>query len=133
LIGVGIIAATLAARAPRWALASFFAVWLAFNYAMLREKRRAILAAADANRIYVAAVIDFAREHPEIQVVGYDGRPPEMHVWGIEGAVHLSLGNGAQLYPASSPEFESARMKAPAAIVRCQPDGRVSVVLSHAR
>jgi len=127
LIGVGIIAATLAARAPRWALVSFFAVWFAFNYAVLREKRRAILAAADANRIYVAAVADFAREHPEIQVVGYDGRPPEMHVWGIEGAVHLSLGNSAQLYSASSSEFESARIKAPAAVIHWQPDGRVWV------
>jgi hypothetical protein len=127
LIGVGIIAASLATRAPRWTLAGFFVIWFAFNYAVLREKRRVILAAADANRVYVAAVSDLARENPDIQLVGYDGRPPEMHEWGIEGAVHIFLGNAAQLYPASSPEFESARTKAPAAIIHWQPDGQVWV------
>jgi hypothetical protein len=127
LIGVGIMAAILAARAPQWALVGFFVVWLAFNYTVLRQKRRAILATADANRLYVAAVSDFARDHSEIQVVGYDGRPPEMHEWGIEGAVHIFLGNAAQLYPVSSPEFESARTKAPAAVIHWQPDGQVWV------
>ena len=127
LIGVGIIAATLAARVPRGFLVAFFVIWFGFNYAMLRHYRKAILAAADANRVYVAAVADFAREHPEIQVVGYDGRPPEMHEWGIEGTVHLLFGNAAQLYPAISREFEDARTKAPAAVIHWQPGGQVWV------
>jgi hypothetical protein len=126
LIGVAIVAATLAVRAPRWVLVSFFVAWFAFNYAMLRQKRKAILAAADANRTYVAAVADFARQHPEIQVVGYDNSPPEMHPWGIEGAVHLFLVN-AQVYPAPSQEFEAARTKAPAAVIHWQADGKVWV------
>jgi hypothetical protein len=127
LIGAGIVAATLAMRAPRWLLVSFFVVWFALNYAELRQKRRAILAAADANRIYVAAIADFARQHPEIRVVGYDGRPPQMQEWGIEGAVRIFLGNASQLYPATSPEFENAKTKVPAAVIHWQPDGKVWV------
>jgi hypothetical protein len=127
LIGVAMIAATLAVRAPRWALVCFFAAWFAFNYAMLRPKRRGILAAADANRTYVASVADFARQHPEIQVVGYDGRPAEMQQWGVEGVAHLFFGNAAQLFPVPSPEFEDARKKAPAAIIHWQPGGHVWV------
>jgi hypothetical protein len=127
LMGAGIIAAALAARAPQWLVVSFFVVWFALNYADLRKKRRVILAAADANRTYVAAVSDFARAHPEIQVVGYDGHPPQMQEWGIEGAVHIFLGNGARLYPAASPEFENAKTKTPAAVIHWQPDGQVSI------
>lgn len=127
LIGAAIVIATLAVRAPRWALASFFVVWFAVNYAMLRPRRKAFLAAADANRIYVAAVSGLAREHPEIQVVGYDSSPTEMHEWGIEGAVHIFLGSSAQLYQASSSEFGHARTQAPAAIIHWQPGGQVLV------
>jgi hypothetical protein len=126
LIGFGIIAATLASRAPRWLLVSFFIAWFALNYAMLRPKRSAILASANDNRTYVAAVADFARKNPEIQVVGYDGSPPEMHVWGIEGAVHLFFAN-AQVYQASSREFETSRTKVPTAVIHWQPDGHVWV------
>ena len=127
LIGVAMIAAALATRVPRWALVGFFVIWFAFNYAMLRPKRKAILAASDDNRAYVAAVSGFAREQPGVQAVGYDGAPPAMHEWGIEGAVHIFMGNAAQLFPAASSEFESARTKAPAAIIHWQPDGRVWV------
>jgi hypothetical protein len=127
LIGAGIVAAILAMRTPRWLLVSFLVFWFALNYAGLRQKRRAILAAADANRTYVAAVSDFARQHPDVQVVGYDGRPSEMQEWGIEGAVHIFFGNAAQLYPAQSPEFENARTKAPSAVIHWQPDGKVWV------
>ena len=127
LMGIGIAAAALALRAPRWALVSFFIVWFGLNYAVLREKRRGILAAADANRVYVAAVADFARKNPDVQVVGYEGSPPEMHEWGIEGAVHIFLGNAAHLYPAGSPDFQEAAAKVPAAIIHWQPDGKVRV------
>jgi hypothetical protein len=127
LIGAGIMVAALAARVPRWYLVSFFVLWFAFNYAMLRPKRKAILAASDANRVYVAAVAGFAPEHPRIQVVGYDGRPPEMQEWGIEGTVHLFFGNTAKLYPASSPDFENAKTKAPAAVIHWRADGHVWV------
>jgi hypothetical protein len=128
LIGVAIVAGALAAHTPRWILVTFFAAWFVFNYAMLRQKRKAILAAADANRAYVAAVSDFARDHPEIQVVGYDGSPADMHSWGVEGTVHLFLVS-AQVYPVPSREFEDARAKAPAAIIHWQSYGRVWVAL----
>jgi hypothetical protein len=127
LIGVSLAVAALAPRVSPRVLVSLFVVWFAFNYAMLREKRRALLAAADDNRIYIAAVADFARQHPEIRVAGYDGGPPKMHEWGIEGAVHLFFGNAAQLYPVSSPKFEAARTKVPAAIIHWQPDRHVWV------
>ena len=125
LIGLGIASATLALRTPRWVLLSFFLAWFALNYVALRQKRSAFLAAADANRAYVAAVADLARKNPDVQVIGYDGRPPQMQEWGIEGAVHIFLGNAVQLYPASSPGFHEAAAKAPAAIVHWQPDEKV--------
>lgn len=127
LIGLGIAAATLALRTQRWVLVSFFVVWFGLNYAALRERRRAILAAADANRVYVAGVADFARANPDVKVFGYDGSPPAMHEWGIEGAVHLFFGNAAQLYPAASLNFREAAAKASAATIHWQPDGHVWV------
>jgi hypothetical protein len=127
LIGIAIVVATLSSPVPRWLLVSFFLFWFPFNYAMLRRERKAILAAADANRSYVAAVAGFAQQHPKIQVVGYHGRPQEMHDWGIEGTVHLLFGNAAHLFEASSQEFEQARAKAPTAVIHWQPDGNVWV------
>lgn len=120
LIGLAVAAATLSPRIPRWALICFFAIWSIANYAALRQKRKAILAAADDNRIYVAALADYARQHPEIRLVGYDGRPPEMHEWGIEGAVHLFFGNKAQLVSASS-------TNRPEAVIHWTPDKHVWV------
>lgn len=127
LIGVAIAAASLASRTPSWALISFFILWFGLNYAALRGKRSTILAAADANRIYVGALADFARKNPEIQAVGYDGSPPEMHEWGIEGAVHILFGNGARLYPAASPDFKEASAKLPSALIHWEPNGKVTV------
>ena len=121
LIGVAIAGATVAARSPKWLLISFFVVWFTVNYAILRGKRKAILAAADNNRAFVAVVADFARLHPDIQVAGYEGSSPEMHEWGIEGVVHLFFGKAVKLYRAGSPEFEQARSKIPAAVIHWRP------------
>ena len=120
LIGLSIVAAALATQSPRWLLVSFFIGWFTLNYAMLRPKRKAILAASDDNRVYVAAVRDFARKNPGIQLVAYDGSPPEMHEWGIEGAVRIFWGNAAQLVPASGE-------KPAQAVIHWRGGGQVSI------
>ena len=49
---------------------------------------RCRLTIAFENRPYVEALGEFLRQQPYIRTVIFDGGPPAMNRWGIEGAMH---------------------------------------------
>ncbi len=118
LIGVAVMIAVVCARSPRWLVLGGLALWLAGNYALFTDKAKEILAAGGDNRVYFETLSDVAHRHPELKAFGYDGYPPQMYEWGVEGAVHLLFNLNASLYPASSAEFAAARSKSPACVLR---------------
>jgi hypothetical protein len=97
LAGAAIALAALAARLKpvhAAALAAvFFAIWIPWNYGHLRTLRRALLAAANENRTYVATLAQMARDLPEMRTFVYDGFPHDLHVWGVEGALQYLYGH----------------------------------------
>lgn len=87
LTGLAVALAVASERWRGWALALLFAVWLPWNYQLLREGRRAALTVGPENREYVEQLGAFARRHPELRTVLYDGGPAGMNVWGVRGAL----------------------------------------------
>jgi hypothetical protein len=74
----------------KW-LAAPLALWLAFNYSEMRQRRRATIAEADENRAYVHALADFARHNPDVDTVLFDTKPALLPRWGAEGAVRYGF------------------------------------------
>jgi len=94
LAGLAVVAAVIASRLhPAW-IAGFFLVWLPFNYQHLRNQRRAALTIAQENHAYVTAVGEAVRGAPEATSFLYDGAPPGMRRWGINGALRWFTGRG---------------------------------------
>ena len=88
LIGAAIAMAFLAERwKPAW-IVLFFLIWIPGNHYILRKERAAALTIAFENRPYVEALGEFLRQQPYIRTVIFDGGPPAMNRWGIEGAMH---------------------------------------------
>ncbi len=86
LVGVAIAVAFASARWRLWAIAALFAVWIPFNYMVMREKRKATLAEAAENHPFVEAVGRLHASHPELRTILYESRPEHLPVWGVEGA-----------------------------------------------
>ena len=115
-LGVSILLAALAERTPRWLLVAGFTVWFGVNFELLREKRNTILHAAMENRSYVEGLANLARQHPEIQVVGYESFPWGVALFGSEASVHILFGYKTKAFVYPSPEFERASAKSISAI-----------------
>jgi hypothetical protein len=101
---LALLAAAFPAVETRLAAAlagAFFAVWIFWNHVQLRAHRRATLAIADENRSYVAQLGEMMRVAPDVHTFIYDGAPPEMHRWGVEGAVRWFArpGVATSVYP----------------------------------
>ena len=88
--GLAIAAAAASARF-HWAwTAAALAFWIPFNYAEMRVQRKAALTHAEENRIYVRAVGELVSAQPAIRRFIYDGYPPDIHPWGIQGALRIA-------------------------------------------
>jgi len=129
LIGVAIAVASIAARVPRWTVALFFALWLPLNFLLLREKRRAILAAGDRDRALLAAVGNYARTLPPVRAVVFDNMPGQIHVWGVQGAISLSFGQAVESAWTGMPESKELLTKVPMALIHFRPDFAVRGML----
>lgn len=93
LIGLCFAFAALAGRLHPAAVASFFVLWLPFNYSVMRDKRRGALAVADENRAYFHGAAQALAGTPDARLVVFDGAPAAMHRWGVEATIRLVTGN----------------------------------------
>ena len=124
LIGASILVAALCAASPRWLIAAGLACWLLGNYALLQQRQRVILTAANDNRTYFDTLAALARRDPGIQVFGYDNLPDEMYVWGVEGSVSIQFGPNRRVYPALGKEFEEAAHNSKSVVLKWQNSTR---------
>ncbi len=100
LVGVA-IAVAFAADRWRWrVIAVLFALWIPYNYMVMREKRKATLAIADENRPYVEAIGRLHAAHPELLNLVTNAQPQHLESWGVEGALQWFY---------RSPDFKLAR------------------------
>lgn len=121
LAGLAIAVAVVALRAPHWTIALFFILWLPLNYMMLRDKRREILSLADENRWYTTGLLDYARRVPPVRTVLFQGTPPHMTPWGIEGAIREAFGYRVHTVWYRDPQAQQAMAELPMAIVGYYP------------
>jgi len=129
LIGVAIAASSIAARMPRWAVALFFALWLPLNFLLLREKRRAIIAAGDRDRALLATVGDYARTVPPVRAVVFENMPDGINVWGVQGAISLSFGQSVESAWTGMPESKELLARFPMALIQFRPGFHVRGVV----
>ncbi len=87
LAGVAIAFSSLANARYGWLAIVFLAAWLPWNYAALREYRVKKLADDADARAYVDQLTASAATLLQIPVFIYDGFPPSLHPWGINGAL----------------------------------------------
>ena len=92
LIGLAIIAASLAEAARVWHLALFFALWLPLHYERMRANRKATIAIGDNNRHFVNSVAEAARKYPGLKGAVYEGGPAALESWGIVGTLKYLYG-----------------------------------------
>ncbi len=95
---LAIAAATAAARAHWGVLLAVFALWLPANYAVLKQNRKAALATAHENRAYVDQLRKVTEQWPGVRTFVYDGHPPGLSWWGIQGALRYFHDSGVKLY-----------------------------------
>jgi hypothetical protein len=87
LTGLAVAAASIAALDAATLLAICALLWIPWNIHHLRRARRYALDAAGQNRTYLNAIAAYAATSPASRFYLYDGAPPEMRPWGIEGAL----------------------------------------------
>jgi hypothetical protein len=92
--GVAVAGACALARLPLWASAVFFLVWIPFNYQKMRGERRAALTIAHQNKAYLTAAAALPGQAPGVHRFIYDGFPPGLRWWGIQGALRLFYNRG---------------------------------------
>ena len=90
MIGLTAAAAALAAQAPRWTLAVGLAVWMAINYADVRERGQALLKEEWEARQYAQDVENYARQKPQRTFIFYDRTPDGIKSWGLESLVQMN-------------------------------------------
>jgi hypothetical protein len=69
-----------------WVLLAAMALWIPANYMIMREKRKATLAAAEVVKPYVQDVERFHTVNPAILNVVSESRPEQLESWGVEAA-----------------------------------------------
>lgn len=89
LIGIAAAVAFALARLPWWVAALFLAIWVPFNYQKMRNERRAALTIAHQNRAYLTAAATLPNQAPGVRRFIYDGFPPGLRWWGIQGALRV--------------------------------------------
>ena len=122
LTGLAIALAAIASRTPRWTIALFFVLWFPLNYAMMRDKRRVILAAGEHARWYTTGLLEYSRHVPPLKAVVYQNVPPYMGAWGVQGAIHQVFGyNVSAVWDGTRPEVQQATEEVPMAFVGYYP------------
>jgi hypothetical protein len=91
LAGLAVAVAALTERFGWKWLAAPLAVWLVFNYAEMREKRRAVLAEAEETTAYVYSLADLAKNGRDVDTVLIDSAPAGLRRWGVEGALRYTF------------------------------------------
>ncbi|MBI2689311.1 MAG: hypothetical protein HYX27_23650 [Acidobacteria bacterium] len=91
LAGLAVAMAALTERIGWKWIAVPLAVWLGFNYAEMRNKRRATLAEAEESTAYVFSLADLAKNGKDIDTVLIDSAPAAMRRWGVEGALRYTF------------------------------------------
>ena len=125
MIGLAIAVAAIALRVPRWSIVLFFVLWLPVNYVVLREKRRALLAAGDEHRWYTMGLFEYARHVPKLKAVVFQSTPRFMGAWGIEGAIHHAFGHDVYVaWYLDTAKAPKAMAEVPMAIVGYDPMDR---------
>jgi hypothetical protein len=120
-IGLSIAAAALASRTPRWAIMSFFLVWLPLNYAMMRGMRREVQAHGDQARWYTTGLLEYSKRVPPLKAVVYQGMPSFMGAWGIQCVVQEVFGRNVRAVWYLDPRAQEALAEVPMAIVGYYP------------
>lgn len=120
-VGVAIVIAAVAAATPRPLTGAALVLWAAGNFLSLRHERRAILAEADENRAFVAAIAAIGRKAPEVKSVVYEHAPAAMNFWGVNGAVHLLVGDRVPAYALADPQANAALKNVPVGIIHWIP------------
>jgi hypothetical protein len=92
LVGGAIAIGAVSNAVPPIITVLLFGLWIPWNIHELRIDRRATLAAADEDRPYVAAMIDYAKSHPHPPALVYYGAPLGYHDWGVTAAWNLAYG-----------------------------------------
>jgi hypothetical protein len=124
LVGVAIVFAVIATRAPHWAIVLFFLVWLPVNYGISRGRRSALLDIGNENRFYTTGLLDYARKVPPLKAVVYQGFPPHLGAWGVTGAIHQAFGYGVEAVWYQDARAAAAAHNVPMAIVDYDPVAR---------
>lgn len=91
LAGLAVALAALTERVGWKWIAAPMAIWLGFNYAEMREKRRAALAEAEESSAYVHSLADLARNGKDIDTILIDSAPAALRRWGVEGALRYTF------------------------------------------
>lgn len=91
LAGLALAVAALAERYGWKWIAAPLALWLGFNYAQMRDLRRATLAEADETAAYVFSLADLAKNGKDINTLLIDSAPAGLRRWGIEGAIRYTF------------------------------------------
>jgi len=91
LAGLAIAMAALTERFGWKWIAAPLAIWLGFNYAEMRSKRRTALAEADETAAYVHSLADLARNGKDIDTILIDSAPAGLRRWGVEGAIRYTF------------------------------------------
>jgi len=91
LAGLAVAMAALTERFGWKWIAAPLAIWLGFNYAEMRNKRRATLAEAEETAAYVYSLADLARDERDIDTVLIDSAPAGLRRWGVEGAIRYTF------------------------------------------
>jgi hypothetical protein len=89
MIGVAVAIACVLAKFPWWASLAFFAAWIPLEYQQMRNDRRAALTTAYENRAYLSAAVNLPDQAPGVRRFIYDGFPPNLRWWGIQGALRV--------------------------------------------
>jgi hypothetical protein len=86
MIGLAIALAFVSQNRRTWVLIAAFTLWIPANYMIMRDKRKATLAAAEVAKPYVEAVGRFHAANPGVLHVVSESRPVQMESWGVESA-----------------------------------------------
>ena len=120
LIGLAIVMAAIASRMKPWVLAALALAWLPLNYAVLREKRRDVLAAANENRWFLHDLQAYKRMAPPLRAVVYDNPPGHIRA-AAEAAIHLVFGPDVDAAWIDEPRAEEVMKEVPVAVVTYVP------------
>lgn len=91
LAGLAVAMAAVTERAGWKWIALPMTIWLVFNYAEMRNKRRATLAEAEESSTFVRSLSQVARNARETDTILLDGVPDSLQSWGIQGAIRYAF------------------------------------------